>query len=40
MSAFAQVQKHLTAVGVNVDDPDEGGDEDITIGFRRVTKKD
>ncbi|MDP6885269.1 MAG: RlmE family RNA methyltransferase [Candidatus Thalassarchaeaceae archaeon] len=40
MSAFAQVQEHLTALGVNVDNPDEGGDEDIAIGFRRVTKKD
>jgi len=40
MSAFAQVQEHLTALGVNVDNPNEGGDEDIAIGFRRVTKKD
>lgn len=39
-SAFAQVQEHLTEVGVNVESADGDEDVDITIGFRRVSKKE
>lgn len=40
ISAYKQLQRHLTKVGVNVEDADEESDEDIAVGFRRVEKKD
>ena len=38
MSAYSQVQKHLTDVGVNVEDDEEK--QEIVSGFRRLSKKE
>tara|TARA_Y100001970_G_scaffold238118_1_gene299119 strand:- start:23214 stop:23963 length:750 start_codon:yes stop_codon:yes gene_type:complete len=40
MSAFEQVQAHLTELGVNVENEKQEDSEDIAVGFRRVKKKD
>jgi hypothetical protein len=37
-SAYAQVQEHLTSVGVNVEIQDEN--EEIVSGFRKISKND
>ncbi|MGB1459473.1 MAG: RlmE family RNA methyltransferase [Candidatus Thalassarchaeaceae archaeon] len=37
-SAYSQVQKHLTEVGVNVEEDDDK--QEIVSGFRRLTKKE
>ena len=37
-SAYAQVQEHLTSVGVNVENQDEN--EEIVSGFRKISKND